>query len=59
MALHLLFSALTPEEFDGVMHIKTAHEVWKALEIKHEGTNQVRESKIEMFIGQYEFFRQK
>ena len=59
MALNILFSALTPKEFDGVMHIKTAHEVWKALEIKHEGTNQVRETKIEMLVGQYEFFKKK
>ena len=40
-ALNLIFCALSPKIFDSVMHLKTAHEVWKLLEDTHEGTNQV------------------
>ena len=43
-ALNLIFCALAPEIFDSVMHFKTAHEVWKLLEVTHEGINQVKQA---------------
>ncbi len=49
-ALNLIFCALKPEIFDSVMHLRTAHEVWKKLEITHEGTTQVKKEKIHLLV---------
>ena len=34
-----------------------AQEIWNALEITHEGTNQVKESNISMLMHNYELFK--
>ncbi|KAK2967897.1 hypothetical protein RJ640_001566 [Escallonia rubra] len=33
--------------------------MWKLLEVTHEGTNQVKETKINMLVQQYEAFKMK
>ncbi|MDV3167264.1 MAG: hypothetical protein Q8784_02515 [Vigna little leaf phytoplasma] len=35
------------------------HEMWKLLEVTHEGTNQVKESKLAMLVRDYELFMMK
>ena len=55
-ALNALFCALSPGEFDRVSSCTTAKEVWEKLEVTHEGTNQVKESKINMLMHEYEMF---
>ena len=58
-ALNLIFCALSPEIFDSVMHLKTAHEAWKLLEVTHEGTNQFKQAKNHLLVQQYESFKMK
>jgi hypothetical protein len=36
---------------------KNTRNIWHVLEVTHEGTNQVKESKIDMLIHQYELFK--
>ena len=55
-ALNALFCALSPGEFDRVSSCTTAKEVWEKLEVTHEGTSQVKESKINMLMHEYEMF---
>jgi hypothetical protein len=36
---------------------KNTRNIWHVLEVTHEGTNQVKESKIDMLVHQYELFK--
>ena len=45
-AMNALFCALERNEFNRVSNCKTAHEIWHILEVTHEGTTRVKESKI-------------
>ncbi|XP_016478635.1 uncharacterized protein LOC107800008 [Nicotiana tabacum] len=38
---------------------KTSKEIWEDLKIAHEGTTQVKQSKIDMLTIEYELFRMK
>ena len=38
---------------------KKAKEIWKILEITHEGTNQVKDSKLRILVNDYEMFKMK
>ncbi|KAK2987894.1 hypothetical protein RJ640_020411 [Escallonia rubra] len=46
-------------EYNRVSACETARERWRLLEVTHEGTNQVKETKINMLIQQYEAFKMK
>ena len=37
----------------------SAKEIWDRLQVTHEGTNQVKESKINMLVHKYELFKMK
>ncbi|XP_077242502.1 uncharacterized protein LOC143883016 [Tasmannia lanceolata] len=52
----LLFCALSPEEFNRVSNCKTAREIWTTLETTHDGTTQVKKSKVNMLISDFESF---
>ncbi|XP_077228504.1 uncharacterized protein LOC143861459 [Tasmannia lanceolata] len=52
----LLFCALSPDEFNRVSTCKTAREIWTSLETTHEGTTQVKKSKVNMLISDFEAF---
>ena len=41
------------------MQRKSTKEIWRLLEITHEGTNQVKESKINVLVHSYELFFMK
>ena len=43
-AMHTLFCALGPNEYNRVSLCDSAKEIWDKLAITHEGTNQVKES---------------
>ena len=43
-------------EYNIICQCKLAKETWRLLEVTHEGTNQVKESKINLLIHSYEFF---
>ena len=34
-------------------------EVWRILEITHEGTNQVKDTKVKILVNDYEMFKMK
>ena len=41
-------------EYNRICQCKSAKEIWRLLEITHEGTNQVKESKITLLVHSYE-----
>ena len=50
-ATSVLLSALSPEEFNKVDGLEEAKQIWDTLQVAHEGTTSVRESKIELLEG--------
>ena len=50
-AMNTLICALCPEEFNRISTCKTTKEIWDKLEVTHEGTNQVKETKINILIS--------
>ena len=50
-ATSVLLSALSPEEFNKVDGLEEAKQIWDTLQMAHEGTTSVRESKIELLEG--------
>ncbi|WRX20691.1 Integrase [Theobroma cacao] len=56
-AINTLHCALTPTEFNKVSRYTTAKQVWEKLRIIHEGTYQVKESKIAILTKNYEMFK--
>nr|CAN70892.1 hypothetical protein VITISV_039825 [Vitis vinifera] len=46
-------------EYNRIYQCKSAKEIWRLLEITHEGTNQVKESKINLLVHNYELFSMK
>ena len=56
-ALNTLYSALSKSNFNRITSCKNARDIWHALEMTHEETNQVKKSKIEMLVHQYELFK--
>ncbi|KAI5668180.1 hypothetical protein M9H77_18033 [Catharanthus roseus] len=45
-AMNILSCSLDANEYNRVSICDSAHEMWKLLEVTHEGTNQVKESKL-------------
>ncbi|KAJ8749454.1 hypothetical protein K2173_025649 [Erythroxylum novogranatense] len=58
-AKFFLTCALSKSEYDKVHGCDTAKEMWDTLSIAHEGTNQVKKSKISILVHQYELFKMK
>lgn len=56
-AMNMLYCALDPAEFNRISACESAKEIWDKLEVTHEGTNQVKESKINMLVHKYELFK--
>ncbi|KAK9045690.1 hypothetical protein V6N11_051599 [Hibiscus sabdariffa] len=55
--IHILLCALGPEEFVKVSSCDNAKEIWDKLEVFHEGTNEVKETKIGLLNLNYENFK--
>ncbi|KAL4361622.1 hypothetical protein GQ457_04G021000 [Hibiscus cannabinus] len=55
--MHILQCALGPEDFSKVSSCDNAKEIWDKLEIVHEGTNEVKETKIGLLNLNYENFK--
>ena len=55
-AMNVLYCALSVNEFNRISSRATAKEIWDRLEVTHEGTNQVKETKINMLVHKYELF---
>jgi hypothetical protein len=56
-AMNALYCAIDEEEYSRISTCETAHEVWHALEVLHEGTNKVKEAKISALVHKYELFK--
>ncbi|GKU99385.1 hypothetical protein SLEP1_g12243 [Rubroshorea leprosula] len=58
-AINVLQCALNPTEFHRVSGCDIAKEMWNKLEVTHEETSQVKESKINRLIHVYKLFKMK
>ena len=58
-AMNILFNGLEEEMFDNVINCTTAKQVWDTVQTLCEGTEQVRENKMQLLIQQYEHFHFK
>ena len=56
-AMNLLYCALDANEFNRISTCTTAKEIWDKLQVTHEGTTQVKTSKISMLVHNYELFK--
>ena len=56
-AMHALFCALTKEEFNHVSTATSANQIWHTLQVTHEGTNKIKESKISVLVHRFELFK--
>ncbi|GAV76187.1 LOW QUALITY PROTEIN: DUF4219 domain-containing protein/UBN2 domain-containing protein, partial [Cephalotus follicularis] len=57
-AKRVIICALNSNEFN-VSSCATAKEMWDRLEVTYEGTNQVKDDKINMLVREYEMFPMK
>ena len=55
-ARNILISSLGVNEYHFVSHLKTSKDMWDALETLHERTDEVKQSKINTLVQQYEHF---
>ena len=53
----LLVYGIGPDKFNCVSACESAKEIWDCLKIAHEGTEQIKESKIDMVTSLYENFK--
>ncbi|MQL94494.1 hypothetical protein Taro_027147 [Colocasia esculenta] len=56
-AKSILCCALSRKEFNRISACKSAMEVWEKLRITYEGTNKVKETRIDILVTQYERFQ--
>ena len=57
--IYILVCAMDRTEYNRFCQGKTAKEVWRILEFTHEGTNQVKDSKVRILKNDYEMFKIK
>ena len=55
-AKKLLYFGLGPDEYTRISECESAQAIWNALQVAHEGTSQVKQSRIELLMRQYELF---
>ena len=56
-ATNILYYALDVNEFNRISTYNSTKEIWNRLEVTHEGTSQVKESKISILVHKYELFK--
>ena len=56
-AINTLHCTLNPTEFNRISTCKIVKEIWDKLKVTHEGTSQVKKSKIALLSNQYEMFK--
>ena len=55
-AVKILHCGLGPHEHNRIMGCKSAKQIWDLLQVTHEGTNEVKRSKIDLLMSKYERF---
>ncbi|XP_009791346.2 uncharacterized protein [Nicotiana sylvestris] len=58
-AKKILVCGIGPDEYNRISACQSAKEIWEALQTAHEGTTQVKQSKIDMLTNEYELFKMK
>ncbi|VFQ83161.1 unnamed protein product [Cuscuta campestris] len=58
-AINIIYCAVNPDDYPKISCCSTTKEMWDKLEITYEGTDQVREAKINFLTHEYELFRMK
>ena len=58
-AMNILFNGFDKDMFDNVINCTTSKEAWDTIQILYEGTEQVRENKMQLLTQQYEHFHFK
>ena len=58
-AMNALFYALDKTEFNRISICEMTFDIWHTLEITHEGTNRVKDSKINFLMHDFELFQMK
>ncbi|VFQ92399.1 unnamed protein product [Cuscuta campestris] len=58
-AINIIYCAVNPDDYRKISCCSTAKEMWDKSEITYEGTDQVREAKIDFLTHEYELFRMK
>jgi len=56
-AIHILYCGLDANEYNRISACESAKEIWDKLVVTYEGTSQVRETKINILVHQYELFK--
>ncbi|MQM11664.1 hypothetical protein Taro_044573, partial [Colocasia esculenta] len=56
-AKNILCCALSKKEFNRVSACKSAKEIWDNLQITYEGTDKVKQTRIDILVSQYEQFK--
>jgi len=56
MVQKLLYFGLGLDEYTRISEYESARETWSALSVAHEGTNQVKQSRIELLMRKYKLF---
>ena len=55
-AKKMLYFGLGPDEYTRILGYESVKEIWNALRVAHEGTNQVKQTRIELLMIKYELF---
>ena len=58
-AMNILFCSLSRSEFSRVSICNSAYEIWRTLQVTHEGTSKVKQTKISMLTNQFQLFHMK
>ncbi|XP_060969534.1 uncharacterized protein LOC133036805 [Cannabis sativa] len=56
-AKYALICGLDRDIFKNIEHASSAHDMWKMLEVTHQGTSAMKETKIQLLLTQYENFK--
>jgi len=55
-AKKLMYFGLGLDEYTRISECESAKEIWNAVRVAHEGTKQVKQSRIELLMRKYELF---
>ncbi|VFQ76634.1 unnamed protein product [Cuscuta campestris] len=58
-AISMIYCGVNADDYRKMSRRETAKQMWEKLEITYEGTDQIREAKIDQLTHEYEFFSMK
>ena len=58
-AINVFYCSLDVHKFNRISICIWVKEIWKRLEVTHEGTSQIKEAKINLLVHKYEIFKIK